>query len=335
MRLTTLQQIRASDQTSMKTLVIIGRAVVTALIAGYIYRRLDWSHLYETFLQTDPVKLGAAILLQGCGIALAVTRWRVLLSNLGILLSWPHTARLVLTGLFFNLFYIGSVGGDAARYVGALPHAAEGKARVAISLAQDRVIGLGGLLLTLTCFMAWHFPLLLADRAAHSFVIGVPVACAIFAALTAFLWNWSPPASTGGTPNTGLQWANFTGALRSSFPKRAFLPAMFLTLAIHLLAVLAGFLAAHAVGIAISFTEAGIALGITALALSLPITIAGLGVRDGMLIWMLAIFGFNVIGEAIAMSACLLGINLFWAFAGGVAFFWPSAHTQITKNIYS
>ena len=90
---------------------------------------------------------------------------------------------------------------------------------------------------------------------------------------------------------------------------------------------------ARAVGLVISFTAAGIVLGFTALALSLPITIAGLGVRDGMLIWMLATFGFTVIGKAIALSTCLLGISLFWAFAGGVAFFWPIADTQASNNI--
>lgn len=93
-------------------------------------------------------------------------------------------------------------------------------------------------------------------------------------------------------------------------------------------------------------------LGFTALALSLPITITGLGVRDSVLIWMLATFGFTVNGEKIALSTCLLGMSLFWAFvvnddlfpaawflcvvlhiclfwafAGGVAFFWPTADT--------
>ena len=317
----------------MKTVVLLGRVFVTALIAGYIYRRLDWGSLHEVFLRTDPVKLGAAILLQGCGIALAVTRWRSLLADQDIPLSWPHTARLVLTGLFFNLFYLGSMGGDAARFVGTLPHAPERKTRVAISLAQDRVIGLGALLLLLTGFMTWHFPLLLADRAAHYFAIGVPAACAIFTVLAVFLWNWSSPATAGDAANPGSKWGYFTGVLRSSFPKRAFLQAMLLSVANHLLVVLAGFLTAHAVGLAISFTEAGIVLGFTALALSLPITIAGLGVRDGMLIWMLATFGFTVIGKAIALSTCLLGISLFWAFAGGVAFFWPIADTQASNNI--
>jgi len=61
-------------------------------------------------------------------------------------------------------------------------------------------------------------------------------------------------------------------------------------------------------------------------------TIAGLGVRDGMLIWLLAIFGFRATGQAISLSICLLSISLFWAFAGGVAFFWPVSHVQAANR---
>ena len=60
-------------------------------------------------------------------------------------------------------------------------------------------------------------------------------------------------------------------------------------------------------------------LGFTALALSLPITIAGLGVREGILLWLLAMFGLRETEMAIGLSACLLGISLSWALVGAVA----------------
>ena len=62
---------------------------------------------------------------------------------------------------------------------------------------------------------------------------------------------------------------------------------------------------------------------VTALALSLPITIAGLGVRDGMIIWMLSAFGFRDMGAAAGVSACMLGAALVLSLAGGLAFYWP------------
>jgi uncharacterized YccA/Bax inhibitor family protein len=73
------------------------------------------------------------------------------------------------------------------------------------------------------------------------------------------------------------------------------------------------------VGLEIPFPAAAVVLGATALAVSLPLTLVGLGVRDGMLLWLLAAFGFRSTGQAIALSGCLLGVTLFWALVGGVA----------------
>ena len=64
-------------------------------------------------------------------------------------------------------------------------------------------------------------------------------------------------------------------AIRGSFPKSVCLPALALSLAIHVLVILA------VVGMDVSFSSAGIVLGVTFLALSLPITIAGFGYGMG------------------------------------------------------
>jgi len=280
----------------------------------------------------DSRLLLAAVCLQGCAIGVAATRWRSLLANQGIQLDWWQTARLVLIGLFFNLFYLGSMGGDSAKFVAALPHAPEGKARVAISLIQDRVIGLGALLCLLTGLIAWHSLMLLADRATHIFTIGVPVLCVMYLAATLILWFWPSRTVPVRTTQSIAEMKISFSMLRRVFPRAVFLPTMIKSLLIHGLVISAGFLTARAVGIAISLSEAGVVLGVTALALSLPITIAGLGVRDGMLIWLLAIFGFKTTGQAISLSICLLSISLFWAFAGGVAFFWPTSHFQAANG---
>jgi len=280
----------------------------------------------------DPRLLLAAVCLQGCAIGVAATRWRSLLANQGIQLNWPQTTRLALVGLFFNLFYLGSMGGDAAKFVAALPHAPDGKARVALSLIQDRVIGLGALLCLLTGLIAWHYPMLYADRAAHIFAIGVPVLCVVFLAATVLLLCWPSQKEPGKSIRSISKKRFSVGMLRYVFPRAVFLPAMIQSLLLHGLVITAGFLTARAVGIVISISEAGIVLGITALVLSLPITIAGLGVRDGILIWLLAMFGFRTTGQAISLSICLLSISLLWAFAGGVAFFWPVSHIQATNR---
>lgn len=307
-----------------KNLLLTARGCLTVLVVVYVVNQVDWEVLRGTLRRIDPLKLTAAICLQGCAIAVAVTRWRTLLANQGIRLSWFRTAQLSLMGLFFNLFFLGSLGGDAAKFIGTLAHAPKRKARLALSLIQDRLIGLGGLLVLLTGLIVKYRHLLWSDLTTRPLTLVIPGACAAFLGGTATLWMLFDP-KLDKDQEYSWRGRNFTfKALRESFPKPVFISVLSLSLLVHALVIVAGYLAANAVDLDIPLSAAGVVLGVTALVLSLPITIAGLGVREGMLIWLLTVFGFRQMEMAIGLSACLLGINLFWAFAGGLAFYWPS-----------
>jgi uncharacterized membrane protein YbhN (UPF0104 family) len=305
-----------------KILLLLGRIALTVLVAGWVYRRVDWPALRGVLQLAAPANLLAAVGLYGCATAAASTRWRLLLAHQGIAVGWWRTVRLTLTGIFFNLFLLGSIGGDAAKFLGTIRHAPDRKARLALSMVQDRVIGLGALLLLLTGFIAENRATLWSEPALRAIAIGVPVACAVFSLGVAVLWGLSRP---NAADSLVLSWdprKMTLGMMRGIFPMPVFLPALALSLVNQSVVIVGGYLVAHALGLGISFAAAGTVLGLTSLAVSLPITIAGLGVRDGMLLWLLGAFGFKSTAAAIGLSSCLLGLNLVWALAGAIAFYW-------------
>lgn len=144
---------------------------MTLAIVAYVYRRLDWPSLGEALQRTDLLKLGAAVILQGAGIGLMTLRWHTLLAEHEIHLRSLRTWRLVLIGLFANLFYLGSIGGDMARFAGVLADARERKARLALSVMQDRLIGLGALLVLLSILVVLHRSVLATEPAAHILLV--------------------------------------------------------------------------------------------------------------------------------------------------------------------
>lgn len=307
----------------LRVLLAAGRVVATVAIVIYIYRRQDWANLGETMRRIHVMELGGAALLQGCTIALMAMRWQRLLWSQDIRLTFARSTQLVLTGLFFNLFYLGSVGGDMARFAGAVEEARQHKTRLLLSLLQDRLIGLGALLILLTGFTVFHYRIMESDPRAHLLLVGIPTATAAYlCGLLFFRWRARRPATL---PGASVAKPRFTAAFRDLVPQSALPLLLALSLLIHICGFLAGWVAAHAVGVTIAFSEAGLVLGITALALSLPITIAGLGVREVMLGWLLALFGVKSTGMALGLSGALLGISLLWASVGAVAFFWPTA----------
>lgn len=309
-----------------KRLLLLGRLAATVLIAAYVYRTINWRTLSDTLRATRPLLLACAGVLQGCSLAAVVTRWRMLLREQGIDVGWSTAGRLSLIGLYFNLLLPGSIGGDASRFLGTLQHAPNQKHRLALSLLQDRVMGLGALLLLLGAFLVFHGPDFGGNRALHSVAVGVLVGCVAFVLLAGASWLLRRAVATGADGGR-TRWTVRVGrALCSVIPGRSFLPVLALSLANHALFIAMGCVAAHAVGIPIAYADAAIVFCVTALVLSLPITIAGLGVRDGMLIWMLSAFGFRNAGAAVGLSACMLGIALVWALMGGLAFYLPARH---------
>jgi len=316
-----------------KRIFAAGRLGLTALVVGYAMRTVDWGSLQGTLRQVKLLPLTAAIGLQGCAIAVAAARWRVLLAAQAIHLSWLRTVQFSLVGLFFSLFSLGTLGGDAAKFIGLLPHAPKRKGLLVLSMVQDRLIGLGGLLALLTGFIAVQRHLLWSDPTMRALTLALPVACAVFFGGAAMLWTLHGSPQTKD-PGPARRWQNSLSIMaRNFFPLSAFLPALLLSVAVHALIIATGYLAARAIGIDLPFSAAGIVFGTTGLVLSLPITVAGLGVREGALIWLLGLFGFGAIDLAIGLSFCLLSSNLFWAFTGGVAFYWPAANPRTSSNI--
>ena len=302
----------------------IGRAVLTLAVVAYVYRKVDWGVLSGSLRVTHPLRLLAAAAFQGLAAAAASARWRLLLGEQGIRVSWRTALRLTLVGLFFNFFLLGSIGGDAARFVGALRHDGASRGRLALSLVQDRLIGLFALLLILSGALLLNAPLAASDRTLGAVALLVYAASAAFTLAAAILWLMGPPREKPPADGPGRPGVFSLDSLRASYPRRTFPGALGLSLVNHALSVTAAYEAARGAGIPITLAATALVIETTALALSLPITIAGLGVRDGMLLWLLGLFGLGAGGAAVRLSACLLGVGLLWAFIGGLASQLPS-----------
>lgn len=301
-----------------------GRIILTAAVSAYVFRKIDWGSLRNSLRWIDSSEFGAAVFMQIGAAAIVTTRWRILLANEAIHMSWLRTFRLSLVGLFFSLFFLGSAGGDVARFAGALPRAAGRKAKLALTLIQDRLAGLGALLLLLTVLFATQFDVLWIDLPMRFLVIAITAATSIFVALTTVLWFLSGSLLAKTRFDT-RRWLDVTlSACCASFPKPICFTVLGLSLLNHALVILSGFLVAHALGIYVSLPIAGVIIGVSGLILSLPMTVAGLGVRDGTLIWLFSIYGIRSSASAVGFSFCLLGINLIWASVGGIAFYWPT-----------
>ena len=159
-----------------KTLLTILQIAVTIGLLWWVFhdpekraqmaealRQAKWSWLW----------IGVGVFF-GCTV-LATVRWKILLNVQGIDMGWVRTWQLFMIGMFFNLFMLGSTGGDVVKMFLAMREARSNKAAALLSVFMDRVIGMMALILISLGFLYFRYDLL-----SHS-----PASSAL---LTTLLW---------------------------------------------------------------------------------------------------------------------------------------------------
>ena len=128
-------------RTARQSWVLAGRLAVSAGLLAYVSSRVDFGELGAFLLAADPSLLGVALALYlGAGL-IAALKWHRLAAAVGIDVPRSAVAAYYFTGTFFNTFGFGTVGGDVVRalYLGQR----SGRRALAVNtVLADRVSGL-------------------------------------------------------------------------------------------------------------------------------------------------------------------------------------------------
>jgi glycosyltransferase 2 family protein len=245
-----------------------------------------------------------ALFLAGfCAIAaavpLGVSRWHLILHARKAQIGWWPVARLIMIGQFFNQFLPSSVGGDVAR--GWL--AVRSGVSVSTLIGSILVDRLAGLLAALFLVLA-GLPRLSAIVAPDLMwsvvilVVGLLIALAIaVSADTLVPRRWL----RGNIGHVAAIWHDVRAQMRSITG----LCALILSLAIHLITIGAIVLFAWTIGLDISYPECLIVVPIALIASAVPISIAGWGVREGVMVVGFGLYGIDP--EQALIPSVLLG----------------------------
>ena len=290
-----------------------GRIAVTIAAVAYLASRVEPREVLEGFQRLSLGAALAAIAVVLLGLSCGMLRWRLLLRAYGAIdiPSWPRTAHLYLVGHFYNTYAPGGVGGDVIRGVAGrkafgdldLASATSGVAVVFI----ERVIGVSALLVLATgAYLIQPIPgienvglwAVLGLGAAAAALVGIAVAPRLAPLL---------PEKLG----------KHLRALPRLFSVGPFFGAVFLSLIIHLLNVVAGHAIMHSLEPSVTFAQSAVAMPLIGAAAFFPFTVGGAGVREAAFA---ALYGTVGVPEASAYAASLSfwAIQLLTAGAGGI-----------------
>lgn len=271
--------------------------------------------------------LAAAALLPAGGCLAAAVRWRLLLSAVG---ARPRVSSLYgafLIGSFFNHFFPSTIGGDVMRGWWMQRSVGSTAASIAV-VGLDRLMGLLGLCAVALFAGALHPGVIREIPAFWAGIGAVSGAAAGMVALTRPRAGDLARRVFAAIRLGGLAEPMLSALARYRDQKARLLVALLLSVAWQLLVILEYLLLAKALGLAVGAWVLAVIVPIATLITLLPVTINGIGLREGALAVLGAGFGLGT-HDAIALAWLFVLLGLPYAATGGVLYaLTPEARSQ-------
>lgn len=311
-----------SSGRSPKAIALLSlKVVVSVLLFAWAFRRVSWDSIGPVLGHANPAWVFAAVLVLLTSHLLASYQWRRLLVTVGVELPFWKVAAYYHVGLFFNNFLPANVGGDLAR---TLDVARSGSTRTTAlsTVLLDRLIGtvaLGGVAVVSTIPAIDHYHLAAAYGGVLAFFIAAVLMLRAvlepraLAALEGVLAAIGLSSLSPALDRLSAQLATFRGQ------RRLLLELLCVALVVQIMRIGVHVLFARALGLHIPTAYFFLFVPLLAVIVSLPISLNGIGVREGAGILLFGMVGLDR-GSAFALQFGTYLVAVGVSLIGGLVF---------------
>ena len=296
------------------------------LVMTWLFHKVDLPHVWESVRDAHRTPIVLGLLLSLVTVAIAGWRWQRLLAVFDISIPLKALICIIPIGQFFAIFLPGSTGDDLTRmiYISRLAPGRVGEACTTVVL--DRCLGLSSILLLAVMGIPWQWSVLANSKQTYWIAVvilaggvGVCLGGAVFFLAGHPTHRWfekrlrSRPAHSLRDEVTRI-W----GLLCDN--KMSVGKVIGAALIAQLLQFVSFYLAGVSVGIHRSFLVWLTFLPVVFAANALPITIAGIGVREYLLILFLGVIAGVESEHAFAASFIMFSMMLAISLLGGLLY---------------
>jgi uncharacterized protein (TIRG00374 family) len=308
-----------------KILVSVLQIAVTAVLLWWIFRNPDQNRkMLEALRHANLLWFVPGIAAIGAALVLQTERWVVLLKVQDITVSKFRALRIMLAGMFFNLFLFGSTGGDVIKMFFIMREAPTKKAGALLSVFIDRVVGVLALATVSLAVILPAFGRLWGHEKSRAGILTVAVILGGSLGFIALAWAVDRMKLTSKLPHwlpMHARIAEAAGAF-SQYGKagRAVGKAFLLSIPAHLMIFSTFYFGARAFGADLSLLNIYCVMPIVSTVTALPISLGGAGLREGLFQELLgSLYGTTPeIATVISLSGFLMVV--FWSLIGGLVY---------------
>jgi uncharacterized membrane protein YbhN (UPF0104 family) len=284
------------------------------VLLGVLVTRVDFSRLTVRWSWLLLAGAGAGVLLLLTAQGTSALRWRTLLGPGAA--PWPYLFRLYLIAAFFSLFLPTAVGGDVVRAAAATRSLGR-TGHVVGTVLLDRALGVVAL-------VAFFVLGLLASGGATDLALGwrispeaAAVGLAAMGGAVGLIWRYQDSLSRR-LPPVGEFFATIGDLSRKP---RQVVTALALGFGAQAAYLVAWLIVAKSLGIDLPAASFLLTVPVVSLSTMIPLTISGVGIREGAWIVLLAPYGVPA-ADALTLSLVYFGCWMLVAAVGGVWFAW-------------
>jgi uncharacterized membrane protein YbhN (UPF0104 family) len=304
-------------------LSLLARITISAALLYYAFSSVNTAAIGARLQDLRISWLVAAVAVAFVQLTLLAVRWQAIVHACGAAVEFGRSFRLILISTFFNQVLPSAVGGDAVR-IWLFARTDAGWAKSTHSVLLDRFVGVLSLALVSVACLPWSLVLIrnpIGRTALLAIGIGSIGGALSFIALGYLKWNW-------------LQsWLPLRHLMQMAVTARKILfstsggGVIALSILINLLTAGMAWCAAQAIAAPLSYFQALLLVPPVMLIATVPISVAGWGVREKSLVLAFAYAGLPE-GDGFLISV-LLGVTLLAAgIPGGIAWLTDSDRSK-------
>jgi len=271
------------------------KAAVSIALLVYLLLRVDWPQTVRVVRQANTVMIGVAPLFYLGALWLGAARWRLVLADSGIHYSGGQAYRAYLVGQLYNILLPGAIGGDLVRIGMCAKSTACSVPEATASVLLERASGMIALLAFLVCvtLLPSFGNALSGSELAIPLIRGVALGTG--AALILLVAGRRALAGWVLRRPTTRVWRPIQLAVRllSNVRWTTLAAVLFLAALFQMCDIAASYVLSRAIGLELPFATFFLVMPIVYLATALPISLGGLGVREGTLTLLLSQFGVD------------------------------------------
>ena len=317
----------SSNKARLRRLIFLAAKLIFAVVVlTWLFRKIDATRVWTSVRDAERSPIALGLLLALVTIGIAGWRWRRWLAIFDIHIPLFSLTCIAQIGQFFIMFLPGPVGDDLTRmlYISRLAPGRVGEACTTVVL--DRCLGLASVLVLAVICIPWQWDILSASRQTHLMALIILIAGVTLCVFSAAFFLAGHPTHQWfekrlrALPAHSLrdEVARVWGLLCVN--KTALAQIVAAAIFTQLLLCLLFYLAGLAVGIHAPVGAWLTFVPIVLAANALPITIAGFGVREYLLVLFLGVTAHVESERALAASFVVFGMVLGVSLLGGLLY---------------